>query len=126
MTYQSLPRVFIQKPQCNIERRATPALNTIRIRQCITSFLCNIDHINRSKSRSKKRLMSISPCSIHDQSSGVFTNGFGEGFKSLLYDDVSPSNLARESCIERRSIRVLAVLEFWNDDFCFQTRLTLV
>jgi hypothetical protein len=54
--------------------------------------------------------MSISPCGIHDKGSRIFTDSFREGFRTVLYDDVTPSNLAREGGIET-SRGVLSALQ---------------
>jgi hypothetical protein len=69
--------------------------------------------------------MSISPCGIHDKGSRIFTDGFGEGLRTVLYDDVTPSDLARQGGIEI-SIGVLSVLQYRNDDVGFKPRFALL
>ena len=69
--------------------------------------------------------MSISPSGIHNKGSRIFTDGFGEGFRTMLYDDVTPSNLAREGGIET-SGGILSALQSRNNDFGFKPRFTLL
>jgi hypothetical protein len=67
--------------------------------------------------------MSISPCGIHDKGSWIFTDGFREGFRTVLYDDVTPSDLAGEGSIET-SVGVLSALQYRNNDVGFKPRFT--
>ena len=69
--------------------------------------------------------MSISPCSVHDENSGVFANCLGKGFGAGLDDDISPTDFARQRCVQWWTPLVFSVLEFWNDDIVFQTGFTL-
>lgn len=69
--------------------------------------------------------MSISPCGIHDKGSRIFTDGFGEGFRTLLYDDVTPSNLTREGGIETSGV-VFSALQCRNNDVGFKPRFALL
>jgi hypothetical protein len=72
--------------------------------------------------------MSISPCGIHDKGSGIFTDGFGEDFRTVLYNDVTvvtPSNLAKEGGIETSS-GVLSALQYRNNDVGFKPGFALL
>ena len=68
--------------------------------------------------------MSISPCGIHDKGSRIFTDGFGEGFRTVLHDDITPSDLAREGGIETSS-GVFSALQYRNNDVGFKPRFAL-
>jgi len=116
VTYQTLPRILIQEAHSNIESSTTPALNAVCIGQSVASLLCNVDHINGTEASGEKRLVGITPSCVHDEGTRVFTNGFSKSFGALLDDDVSPSDLARETGIERRTSWVLAVLESRYDE----------
>ena len=70
--------------------------------------------------------MSISPCCIHDECVGIGADGFGEGFGSLLDDDIAPADLAWLRGIEGRTFGVVSVGELGNVDFGLETRLALV
>lgn len=48
--------------------------------------------------------MSIAPCGIHDQDARVFANGFGKSLGTIFYDNISPTNCARECSIQWRAI----------------------
>jgi hypothetical protein len=69
--------------------------------------------------------MSISPCGIHDKSSRIFTNSFGEGFRTVLHNDVAPSDLTREGGIESSS-GVLSALQNRNNNVGFKPRFALL
>ena len=70
--------------------------------------------------------MSITPRSVHDERSGICTNGFRKLFRAFLDDDVTPSNFTRECSIEWGAINgVFAVLEFGNDNIIFKAWFTL-
>ncbi|KAG8964546.1 hypothetical protein FRC03_001650 [Tulasnella sp. 419] len=61
--------------------------------------------------------MSISPGSVHNQSSWIFTDSLGECFGTLLHDDVTPTNFTWDGSVEWWAIRIFTVLKSWNDDF---------
>lgn len=69
--------------------------------------------------------MGITPCSVHDECPGVLANCLGESFRSMLHDDVAPTTFARETSVERRTIRIVAILELGNDNLILETRFTL-
>jgi hypothetical protein len=70
--------------------------------------------------------MSIAPCRIHNKSSRIRPDSPSEGLGSFLDDDVPPPDLVGNRCIKWGSIlRVMAILEFRNNDFIFKARLSL-
>jgi hypothetical protein len=125
MTYQTLPRILIQEAHSNIERSSTPALKTVRISQRVTRLLRDVDHISGTQTSGEQRLVSITPGSVHDERSGILADSLGEGFGTVLDDNVAPSDLARESGVERRAVGVIPVLELGNDDFGLEAWFSL-
>lgn len=124
--YQAFPGIFIQEPHGDIEGRSTPTFNTVCIGERVTCLLRNIHHIDRAQASSKQRLMRITPCGVHDQCTRVFTHGLCKGFRALLNNDVSPTNGARQRCIEGGSIDgILATLKFGDDDVDLEAGFTL-
>ena len=69
--------------------------------------------------------MSITPGRVHDERARVLAHGFGEGFGSLLDDDIAPADLAWLRGIEGRTFGVVSVGELGNVDFGLETRLAL-
>jgi hypothetical protein len=69
--------------------------------------------------------VSISPSGVHDENPRVFAHCFGKGFGAGLNDDISPTNFARQRCVQRWTCLIFSVLELGNDNFVFQTRLAL-
>ena len=92
--YQPLPWIFVQEPHSNIESRATPALETVRVCQGIARFLGDIDHVDGSETSGQERLVSIPPCGIHDKHPRVFANRLSKGFGTRLDDNISPTDFA--------------------------------
>jgi len=93
--YQPLPWVFVQESHSDVESCTTPALETVCICEGIASFLGDIDHVNGSKAGGQERLVSISPCGVHDKNSRVFANRLSKSFGAGLDDNISPTDFAR-------------------------------
>lgn len=124
--YQALPRIFIQEAHSNIESCASPALQAIGVLQRVARLLRYVYHFDCPETSRKKRLVCIAPCGVHDQCARVSTNCFSELFGTLLDDDITPTSLAREGRIQRRTIlRILAVFELGNDDVFSEARFSL-
>ena len=70
--------------------------------------------------------MSITPGGVHDEDTRIRTNGFGEGLGTFLDNDVTPTKLAGEGCIQRRPFGVFAALEFGNNNLVLETRFSLL
>ena len=124
-TYQPLPWIFVQEPHRNIEGRAPPALETVRICQSVASFLCNVDHVDSPQASSQERLVSISPSSVHDENPRVFSHRFSERFGAGLNDNISPTDFARDRCVQRWTRFFFSVLELGNDNLILQAGLSL-
>jgi hypothetical protein len=70
--------------------------------------------------------VSIAPCRIHNKSPRICPDSPSEGLGSFLDEDVTPPDLAGNRCIKWGSVlRVIAILEFRNNDFIFEARLSL-
>ena len=69
--------------------------------------------------------MSISPSGVHDENARVFAYCFGKRFGAGLYDDISPTDQARQRRIQRWTRLIILVQEFGDDDLIFQARLAL-
>ena len=126
ITYQTLPRIFVQEPHCDVKGGTTPALQTVCVRKSPAGLLRDVDHINRAQTSGQKGLMRVTPGRVHDEHTRVLANGLRECLGALLDDDVTPSKLAREGRVEWGSIGVLAVRKLGNDDLVFQARLALL
>jgi hypothetical protein len=125
-THQALPRIFIQEPHRNIKRRATPTLDTIRIRQRITRLLRNVHHINRAQTCSEQGLVRITPRRVHDQASRVIADGLRKRLRPVLDDDIAPADSTREIGVDWRAIIwVFPVLQLGDNDVGFETGLAL-
>ena len=70
--------------------------------------------------------MSITPGGVHDEHTGVFTDGLGESLGTVFDDDVTPSLLTRNRAIEGGTVGVVAVLEGGNNDLILETGFTLL
>ena len=121
VTHQTFPRILIQEAHSDIECSTTPALQTVRVGEGIACLLCDVDHIDRPQPRREQRLVSITPCCVHNEDTRVFANRLGKGLGTMLNDDVTPSSLAGNDGIERGSVGVVAILEGRNDDLIFKT-----
>ena len=124
-SYQTLPGILIQESHCDIESRTSPHLQRVCIRKRPARLFRNIYHIDRPQARRKKRLVCITPSSVHDETAWVLANGLGKGFGTLLDDDVAPTDFARHGSIQWWTILVFPVDEFWYDNVIFETRFTL-
>ena len=69
--------------------------------------------------------MRVTPCSVHDECSGIFADSLREGLRSFLNDDVPPTTFIRERSVERGSIRIITILECGNDNVILEARFTL-
>lgn len=126
-THQTVPGVFVQETHGNVESGTTPHLQTVCIGQRVAGFLCDVDHVDGTKTSSEKRLVSISPGGVHDESTGIGADCLGKCLGALVDNDVTPTSLAGNLGDQRRSILgVLAALEFGNDNFCLETGLALI
>jgi len=124
-SYQTLPWILVQEPHSYVKRRTAPAFKRVCVCERPTSLFGDVGDVNRAQARCEQGLVSITPRSVHDKCPRVFANCLGESFRSLLSDDVPPTTFARESSVEGRTIRVVAVLELRNDNLVLETRFTL-
>lgn len=70
--------------------------------------------------------MCVTPGCVHDEGTRVFANGFGEGFRAMLNDDIAPAYLAGKRGIERwTTARRVPVFELRDNNLCFEPRLAL-
>jgi len=67
--------------------------------------------------------VSVSPSGIHDENPGVFAYCFGKRFWTGLNDYISPTDLARQRRIQRRTLLIFSVGKFGNNNLIFETRL---
>lgn len=122
--YQAFPRVFIQEPHGDIEGGTTPALQAVRVGEGVAGFLRDVDHIDGPQPCGEEGLMSITPSGVHDQDTRVLANGLRECLRTMLDDDVTPSSLARYNSIQRGTIGIVTVLEWWDGNFVLETWFT--
>jgi hypothetical protein len=126
-SHQSFPRIFVEESHSHIEGRASPAFQGIGVCQGIACLFRNINHINGTQPRGQQRLMGITPSGVHDESTRILANGLSERFRSLLDDDVAPSNLAWLAAVERwTGLWVLTILQTGNDYVRLETGLSLL
>ena len=69
--------------------------------------------------------MRVTPRSVHDECSGIRADSLGESFRSLLDDDVPPTTFVGERRVEWGAIRIIAILEYGNNDIALEARFTL-
>ena len=124
-THQPLPRVLVQEPHCHVEGGATPALETVRVRERVARLLRDVDHVDRAQTRREQRLVRVAPGGVHDEHAGVLADGLGEGLGAVLDDDVAPTDLAWHAGVERSAVGVLRVAQRWDDNLRLETRLAL-
>lgn len=126
-SHQSFPRIFVEESHSYIEGRASPAFQRISVCQGIACLLRNINHINGAQPGGQQRLMGITPSGVHDESARILANGLSERFRSLLDNDIAPTNLAWVAAVERWTcIWVLTILQSGNDYFRLETGLSLL
>lgn len=90
-TYQTLPWILIQEPHGYVKRRTAPAFKRVRIGECPTRLLGDIGYVYRAQPGCEKRLVRITPRSVHNERAGVLADGLGESFWPFLDDDVPPT-----------------------------------
>ena len=67
--------------------------------------------------------MSIAPCRVHNEYTGVLANGLGECLWALLDNDVTPADFAGERSVGRRPAGVFAVDKLGNDNLVLEAGL---
>ena len=122
-THQTLPRVLVQEPHSDVERRPTPALDRVRVRQCPARLLRNVDHIDGSEPRRKQRLVSVAPGRVHDENARILADSLRECFWALLDYDVTPTDFAGEGSVGRGSVRVFTVDELGDNNLILEAGL---
>ena len=91
---QAVPGVLVQEAHGNVEGGATPALQSPGVGVCVGGLLGDVEKVNSSHTGGQERLMSITPCGVHDKTALVLTDGLGESLRTLLEEDVPPALLA--------------------------------
>lgn len=66
--------------------------------------------------------MSVPPCCVHDKRARVLSDGFGEGFGTVVDDDVTPAQLTRLCSVNGRTI--VTVPQRGDNNFLFETWFT--
>ena len=69
--------------------------------------------------------MCITPRRIHNERARVLADGLCKSLRSFLNDDVPPADFARECCVERGAIGIIATLKRGDDDFILETGFSL-
>jgi hypothetical protein len=67
----------------------------------------------------------VTPSGVHDEAARVLANGLGESLRAFLDDDITPSLFAGDGRVERWAVRVVAVLEGWDNDLILKARFAL-
>ena len=119
--YQSVPRIFVQKSHCHVERGASPAFQGKCIGVGVTCVLRNSNQIGCADSGGQEGLMGITPGGIHEKGALVVVDGFCESFGTVLHQNVPPSSLTRSGDIDELAFRIVQVRE---NDIALEFRLS--
>lgn len=125
MAHQTLPGIFVQEAHCDIESRASPAFQAVRICKGVARLLGDVDHIDCAQPCGKERLVCVTPCGVHDECTGVLADGFGKRLGTMLHDDVTPTHFTGQRRIQGRTVDgILPVLELGDDDLVLEARFS--
>ncbi len=69
--------------------------------------------------------MSVTPCRVHDESARVRPDGFGECLWTFVDNDIAPALLARDRCVQWRTVGIRPVWKLGDNDLFFEARLPL-
>jgi hypothetical protein len=83
----------------------------------MAGFCGDVQHIHSPDTGGQERLVSISPCGVHDKTSLVGSDSLGEGFGTLIDDDVPPALLAGLGCV---NLVAVGVVEDGDDDVALE------
>ena len=69
--------------------------------------------------------MRVTPGGVHDEHTRVLADGLRERLRTLLDDDVAPTNLTWNRAVQRRTIWVITIFQSRNNDFLREAGFTL-